>query len=41
MGTRITSIDDLKESHPIERHGAPERDGKATIDWIVPPKRML
>jgi hypothetical protein len=32
MGTRITSIDDLsRKATPIERHGAPKRDGKAML----------
>ena len=41
MGTRKTSIDDLKGKATPSRDTAPERDGKATIDWIVPSKRML
>ena len=30
-----------RESHLCRETRAPERDGKATIDWIVPSKRML
>ena len=42
MGTGKTSIDDLIEkATPRRETRAPERDGKATIDWIVPSKRML
>jgi hypothetical protein len=42
MGTLKTSIDDLMgKPPPCREKRAPERDGKATIDWIVPSKRML
>ena len=42
MGTRKTSIDDLiAKATPRRETRAPERDGTATIDWIVPSKRML
>jgi hypothetical protein len=37
-----TFVDDLiGKAYPCRKTRAPERDGKATIDWIVPSKRML
>jgi hypothetical protein len=40
-GTRITSIDDLIEKATPWRATGSQRDGKATIDWIVPSKECF
>jgi hypothetical protein len=41
MGTRITSTDDLIGKASRGEPRAPEREGKATIDWIVPGKECF
>jgi hypothetical protein len=41
-GTRITSTGDfIGKATPPFGHRPPERNGRTTIDWNVPSRRML